>query len=624
MPNKTLPSAIYWRALKEARPWYPQLGLIVALGLLATPIALLAPLPVKIIVDSVLGDQPLPSFMTRWLSPSITDDKNLILYLCIGFGVLVGLLTVLHGVGEWLYRETVADQMVRRFRAKVLGQALRQTASRDAGRGVVDQVFRISQDAPALQAMTIWGVIPLVTKTGSVVWVVAITSMISPQVAVIALASSVPLIVLIVLKQRPLCDRWHRSRQLESRLTQLAYEVLGARRIVLTSCQEEHEVQRLIDQGRACFMARLSVMLIEAGFRVVLTLAIGFGTAGILYIGVRDVQAGALSVGDLIVLLAYMTQLYEPLKAIAEHIIAQQAAFACGERAFELLEAPPAVPDKPASPEKKARPRRTQGNLSFDRVSFAYPEGPEVLRNTSFDVPAGTCVGVVGRTGSGKSTLTNLLVRLIDPTGGSIRLDGRDLRDFRLCELRRQFAIMEQEPSLFSTTIAENIAYGHPEANRGEIEEAARRAHAHDFIMALPDGYDSMVGERALTLSGGERQRVCLARAFLKQAPILILDEPTSALDRDTEAAITDAIEELMRGRTTFIIAHRLSTLRRADLILRVEDGQLQVERRGSLAAALDAGQTEQGVAAGGRVIDAARWAQQHGKGNTLRTLDTL
>ncbi|MBK4723291.1 hypothetical protein JJL56_31040 [Azospirillum sp. YIM DDC1] len=344
MPKKTLPSAIYWRALKEARPWYPQLGLIVALGLLATPIALLAPIPIKIIVDSVLGDKPLPSFLTRSLPSDVTGDKDMVLYLCIAFGVLVALLAVVHSVVEWLYREAVADQMVRRFRAKVMGNALAQAASRDAGRGVVDQVFRISQDAPALQAMTIWGVIPLITKVGSVIWVVWVTALISPQVAVIALATAVPLIVLIVLKQRPLCDRWHRVRKFESRLTQLAYEVLGARRVVLTSCQEDHEVQRLIDEGRACFMARLSVMVIDAGFRVVLALAVGLGTAGILYVGVRDVQGGALSVGDLIVLLAYMTQLYEPLKAIAQHIIAQQAAFACGERAFELLEAPPAIP----------------------------------------------------------------------------------------------------------------------------------------------------------------------------------------------------------------------------------------------------------------------------------------
>ncbi|WP_448207849.1 ABC transporter ATP-binding protein [Azospirillum sp. sgz302134] len=621
MPEKSLPSAIYGRALREARPWYPQLGLIIALGLLATPIALLAPIPVKIIIDSVLGNKPLPSFMVRWLPAELIADKDAVLYLCLGFGILIALLTALHGVVEWLYREAVADQMVRRFRAKVMGKALEQATSRDAGRGVADQVFRVSQDAPALQAMTIWGVIPLVTKTGSILWVVWITALISPQVAAVALATAVPLIILIVLKQRPLCDRWHRVRELESRLTQLAYEVLGARRVVLTACQEEHEVQRLIDQGRACFHARMAVFLIDAGFRVALTAAVGVGTAAILFIGVRDVQGGALSVGDLIVLLAYMTQLYDPLKAIAEHIIAQQHSFACGERAFALLEAPPAIPEK-----ADARPLpRARGTLSFDRVGFAYEDGPAVLRDASFTVRAGTCVGIVGRTGSGKSTLTNLLVRLIDPTAGSIRLDGRDLRDYRLCDLRRQFAILEQEPSLFSTTIAENIAYGRPDATRAEIEEAARRAHAHDFIRALPDGYDSMVGERALTLSGGERQRIGLARAFLKQAPILILDEPTSALDKETEAAITDAIEELMRGRTTFIIAHRLSTLRRADLILRVEDGSLLVERRGNLAAALEIAEADQGTAAaGGRVIDAARWAQQHGKPAPLRTSDSL
>ncbi|MBP2295057.1 ABC transporter ATP-binding protein [Azospirillum rugosum] len=622
MPKTRLPSAIYWRALKEARPWYPQLAIIIALGLLATPLGLLAPIPVKIIVDSVLGDQPLPSFLSRWLPHALTADKDAVLALCIAFGVALALLTVAHGVAEWLYRETIADQMVRRFRAKVMGNALGQAAARDAGRGVVDQVFRVSQDAPALQAMTIWGVIPLVTKIGSVVWVVWVTALISPQVAAIALASALPLVVLIVLKQRPLCDRWHRVRERESGLTRLAYEVLGARRVVLTAGQEEHEVQRLIDQGRACFQARLSVMLIDAGFRVALALAVGLGTAGVLFVGVRDVQGGALSVGDLLVLLAYMAQLFDPLKGIAEHIIAQQAAFACGERAFALLEAPPAVPER-ADP----RPlRRARGAVSFDRVSFAYPDGPAVLRGASFSVPAGTCVGVVGRTGAGKSTLANLLVRLVDPSAGTIRLDGRDLRDHRLCDLRRQFAILEQEPSLFSTTIAGNIAYGRPDATRMDIEEAARRAHAHGFIAALPDGYDSLVGERALTLSGGERQRIGLARAFLKQAPILILDEPTSALDRETEAAITDAIEELMRGRTTFIIAHRLSTLRRADLILRIDGGQLHVERRGNLAEALGALETTEQArsrpAAEHRVIDATEWARARGRREARRASD--
>ena len=609
MSKKTLPSAIYWRALKEARPWYPQLVAIVVLGLLATPIGLLAPIPIKIILDSVLGDSSFPSSLAKWLPADFVRDKETVLALCLISGVLIALVTILHTVVEWLYRETIADQMVRGFRGKVLGNALHQSPSRGDDRGVVDQVFRVSQDAPALQAMTIWGVIPLITKAGSVLWIVWVTALINPKMAAVALCTAVPLIVLIVLKQRPLCDRWHKVRELESRLVQLAYEVLGARRIVLTTCREEQEVRRLVEQGRACFMAKMAVMVIDAGFRVVLALAIGLGTAAILYISVRGVQAGTLSVGDLVVLLAYMAQLYEPLKGIAEHIVAQQAAFACGERAFELLEAPPSIPEK-----ADALPlRRAQGTVEFRDVSFSYPGGPEVLRNASFNIPAGTCVGVVGRTGSGKSTLVNMLVRLIDPTTGSVRLDGVDLREYQLCDLRRQFAIMEQEPSLFSTTIAENIAYGRPDASMSEIEEAARRAHAHEFIAALPRGYHSHVGERALMLSGGERQRICLARAFLKQAPILFLDEPTSALDKQTEAAITEAIEDLMRGRTTFIIAHRLSTLRRANLILRVNDGQIHAEHLGSLPV------PELEPVPEATIVDAAQWARTHGRGHRIQ-----
>jgi len=571
MRNRPLPSVIYWRALKEARPWYPQLAAIVILGLIATPIGLLAPLPVKVIVDSVLGDAPLPAWLVPWLPDGAGADKQALLYLSVLFGILLAALVAVHGMSEWLYRETVADQMVRRFRAKVMRKALALPFSREADKGVVDQVFRINQDAPSLQAMTIWGVIPLAVKGLSVLWVLWFTALIHPQAAAAALATVVPLIVAIVLAQRSLCDRWHVVRQRESRLMQLAYEVLGAQRVVVSSGREPHEMERLVEQGRICFGAKLRVLAIEALFKGGLTLAIGVGTAAMLFVGARD---GSLSAGDLIMLVAYMAQLYEPLRSIAEHIVSQQSAFASGERAFELLEQPPAMPEAATA----RALTRARGHVEFRDVSFGYPGSPAVLRGAAFTAPAGSCVGVVGRTGSGKSTLVNLLARLIDPTGGEIRLDGVDLRGYRLADLRRQFAIVEQEPSLFTTTIAENIAYGRPEASRAEIEDAARRARAHDFIMRLPGGYESLSGERASQLSGGERQRICLARAFLKQAPILILDEPTSALDEETEAAIADALDELMRGRTTFIVSHRAATLRRADLILRVQAGGVLVE----------------------------------------------
>jgi ATP-binding cassette subfamily B protein len=576
MSKRPLPTTIYLRALKEARPWYWRLALIVLLGFLATPIALLLPVPVKIILDHVINGRPPSPWMQVWLPEKVLSSPDNLLFAAIGFGVAIALLQAGHSTFEWLYRESIADQMVRRFRGRILRNALGLSVVDDGDKSVVDQVFRINQDAPALQAVTIWGVLPLVIATTSVVSVLAVTAFISPQVAAIAVGTSLPLMVLILMMQRPLCDRWHRVRQLECAVTQLVFEVLGAQRVVVTAGREQDESDRLVREARAAFMARLAVMMIEGGFKMALTLATGAGTAAILYLGVRDVQAGTLTAGDLILLVAYMTQLVEPLKAIALHISSQQAALACGERAFALLERVPAIGNGP-----DPRPLPTAaGDVQFDRVSFAYPGGPKVLRNVSFHVPAGTCVGIVGPTGSGKTTLVNMLVRMMDPSEGVIRLDGIDLRGFDLRDLRRQVAIMEQEPALFTTSIAGNIAYGRTDASRAEIEEAARRARAHDFICKLPDGYDSMVGERATKLSGGERQRICLARAFLKRAPILILDEPTSSVDVETEGRIQEAIEELMEGRTTFIVAHRVSTLRRADMILRVHDGAVLVESR--------------------------------------------
>jgi len=248
-----------------------------------------------------------------------------------------------------------------------------------------------------------------------------------------------------------------------------------------------------------------------------------------------------------------------------------QSHFASIERAFELLDASQDVEQRP-----DARPlERAAGRVTFEGVSFAYDERRTVLHDVSFDVEPGTRVGVAGTTGAGKTTLMNLLTRFYDPTAGRILLDGVDARDVRLEDYRGQFAIVLQEPLLFSCSIAENIAYSRPDATEAEIVEAARAANAHEFITALPDGYRTKVGERGMRLSGGERQRIALARAFLRDAPILILDEPTSAVDVRTESLIVEAMERLMSGRTTFMIAHRLSTLRHCDRLLRVEEGRL-------------------------------------------------
>jgi ATP-binding cassette subfamily B protein len=294
------------------------------------------------------------------------------------------------------------------------------------------------------------------------------------------------------------------------------------------------------------------------------------GTAAVLYVGVRHVQSGVLTLGDLLLVMGYLAQLYGPLRTLSKRAVGLQSKFASAERAFALLDRAPDVPERAdAWPIARAR-----GEIEFQGVSFDHGDRP-ILRDVSFHVPPATRVGIVGPTGAGKTTLLNLLLRLHDPSAGRILLDGVDLRDYRLADLRGQFAVVLQEPVLFSTSLAENIAYARPDASHEDIVAAATAANVHAFIAQLPRGYDTVVGERGMMLSGGERQRVSLARAFLKDAPILILDEPTSAVDVRSESLIMEALERLMQGRTTLVVAHRLSTLEGCDMRLEIEHGRL-------------------------------------------------
>jgi ATP-binding cassette subfamily B protein len=295
------------------------------------------------------------------------------------------------------------------------------------------------------------------------------------------------------------------------------------------------------------------------------------GLAAVLYIGIGHVQAGILTLGSLLVVNYYVTQLYGPLRNVGQSILDIQMSLTGVERYRAVLDEKPDVPESP-----NALPlARAKGKIAFQGVTFEYTKDHPVLHDISFELPAGNRLGVVGATGSGKTTLSTLLLRLFDPTKGVITLDEIDLRGYKLADLRNQYAVVHQETILFSTTVAENIRFARPNATMDEVIAAATAAKAHEFITNLPNGYDTLVGERGMKLSGGERQRISLARAFLKDAPILILDEPTSSLDVHTEAAILDTIQELMKGRTTLMIAHRPSTLRDCNMILVLEDGRV-------------------------------------------------
>ncbi|HEX6980263.1 MAG TPA: ABC transporter ATP-binding protein [Alphaproteobacteria bacterium] len=574
-PRKTSAFHVYLRALREVRHFWPHLVLILVMGLAWTPIALVTPLPLKIIVDNVLGTMPLPGLVADTLPRWMTGSVDAVFGLAIGLSVLIAVATLAYKWVEWVVRENVAEAMVHGFRGKIFARALEISApGRDAA-ATQDLAFRITCDSPALQWTAIYGFIPVITALTSLAGMLWVTAAISPKLAFLALVTAVPVIGLVHLTQGRLRREWHSVREKDSAVQCQVQEVLGNLRVVTTFGQERAESRRFLDRSRTSVRAKLRVIRMEGAIGSVLGLSTALGTTAILWLGVRDVQAQVLSVGDLLLVMGYVAQLYAPLQQIGMHIAGQQQAVASAERAFEVLDQEITVTDRP---DAQARAQAI-GHVRFEDVTFAYPGCPPVLRDVRLDVPAGTCVGIVGRTGSGKTTLVNMLVRLMDPVEGRVLLDGVDLRDWRLEDLRRQFAVVSQEPVLFSTTIAENIAYGRPGASMAEIIEAAKLARAHDFIARLPDGYKTKVGERGTRLSGGERQRVALARAFLKDAPILLLDEPTSAIDGTTEAGIVESMERLMKGRTTFMIAHRLATLRGADMIVRVEDGTVRLER---------------------------------------------
>jgi ATP-binding cassette subfamily B protein len=558
---------IYRRLLREARPYWRHIAGIFAISLVAIPVALLMPLPLAIAVDSVIGNDPPPGFLS-WAGTGTTT----LLVAVTAFFILLALVGQLQQGAETLLGTYTGERLQLAFRARLFRQVQRLSLAYHDDAGTADSVYRIQYDAPAIQWIAVYGITPFLTAALTLGGMIVITARIDAKLAIVALAVAPILFALTVVSRRKLREGWDETKSLESSALSVIQETLTSLRVVKAFSQEEREHARFVTVGGAGMSARIRLAMISNGFTAATGLTTALGTAAVLFIGVRDVQAGTLKLGSLLLVIGYLTQLYAPLQTISNSINTLQASMVGADRAFTLLDRDPDVAEKPDA----LALGRARGAIEVDRVSFAYDKEP-VLRDVSFAVAPGSRVGISGTTGAGKTTLVNLLIRFYDPTTGYVRLDGVDLRDYRLADLRNQFAIVLQEPVLFSASIAENIAYARPGATQQEIEAAARTAGADVFIAALPDGYGTLVGERGMRLSGGERQRISLARAFLKDAPILILDEPTSSVDVRTEALIIDAMERLMQGRTTFMIAHRLSTLERCDVRLELDHGRAEL-----------------------------------------------
>ncbi|SCL32279.1 ATP-binding cassette, subfamily B [Micromonospora rhizosphaerae] len=552
----------------ELRPyWLRILGLLL-LSMLATPLALLTPVPLKIVIDGVLGSHPAPPVL-RSILPAESDA--VLLTAAALFFVAVALLTQLLDLATTVLRTFVGERLLLDLRTRLFRHVQRLSVSYHDLRGTTDSTYRIQYDATATQQIAVDTIPSFVTAALTLGAMLYVTAKIDGQLALVALAISPVLLLASWTYRRRLRKQSRQVKKLESGAMSVVQEALSAVRVVQAFGREEHEEQRFVRRFHEGMWARIRYTLASSRYALTVGLTTAAGTAAVLYLGARNVQSGSMTVGDLVLVMTYLSQLYAPLKTMSKKAGSLQNHLASAERAFALLDEEPDVKEHLWA---RLLPRARAG-IVFQDVSFAYDSERPVLQDVSFRVKPGTRVGVAGATGAGKTTLVSLLNRFYDPTEGRILLDGIDLREYRLADLRNQFAIVLQEPLLFSTSIAENIAYARPDASREEIVAAARAAGAHDFISALPDGYDTLVGERGTRLSGGERQRVSLARAFLKDAPVLILDEPTSSVDVNTEAAIMEAMYRLMEGRTTFMIAHRLSTLEACDELIEINQGRV-------------------------------------------------
>ena len=555
------------RTLRQSKNCWPHLAAIAALSLLSVPLALLFPVPLKIAVDSVVGDQPVPAFFQQpWIRPLSASP----LWLAVSLLLVIGVLTSLQSLASWWLQTYTGEKLVWDFRAQLLDHAQRLSLSFHDDRGATDPAYRIQHDAPSIQYILIQGILPAVVSLCTLAGMLVACGLIDIGLAMVALAVTPILFLLTRACSRLVRERSIKVKEIDSAAMSIIQEVLGSIRVIKAFGQEKREYERFVRRSNQRVDGQVGLARMQALFNVLIVLTICGGTATTLYVGVRHVRSGAITVGELLVVMAYVGQMYEPLRLISSKATDLQAWFTSIERAFALLDEKAELPERPNAVELA----RARGEVEFRNVSFDY--GAKCgLHNVSFRLAPGARVGIVGASGAGKTTLLNLLMRFYDPVAGQVLLDGRDIREYRIADLRRQFSVVLQEPLLFVASIAENIAYGEPNATDAEIIAAAAAANSHEFISHLPEGYDSKVGERGAQLSGGERQRISLARAFLRNSPILILDEPTSSVDMKTEAAIMEATDALMRGRLTIMVAHRLSTLRDCDTILVLDQGEL-------------------------------------------------
>ncbi|HXC72244.1 MAG TPA: ABC transporter ATP-binding protein [Pyrinomonadaceae bacterium] len=535
---------------------------------------LLEPWPLKIVFDYVFGTKHMPAWLSGLLAATFGLDKVAILHFAVLAVIVIALLGALSAYGEKYLTTSVGQWVMHDLRRILYHHIQRLSLAYHDQKPTGDLISTVTADIESIQDFISQALLGIVVNVLTLVGMLVVMFYLNWRFTLIALSVTPVLFVVVYTYTKRIKKASRALRKKEGEVVSVVSEVLSSMRVVKAFAREDYEEERLAQQSLENVEIALKARSLKAKLAPVVQVIVAVGTCLVLWYGVNLVMRGEITTGSLLVFLLYLGKMYKPMRDLSKMTDTMSKAAVGYERIHEVIETEDKIRNLPGA--KKAPSFR--GEIEFEHVSFAYDNGYRTLNDVNLRVEAGQMAALVGPTGAGKTTIASLIGRFYDPEKGVVKIDNRDVRDYKLKSLRRQISFVLQDTLLFRAPVWQNIAYGRPEASREEILRAAELANADEFIRNMPQQYDTMVGEKGVTLSGGQRQRIAIARAIIRNAPILIMDEPTSGLDAASEELVFEALNRLMADRTTIVIAHRLSTVRRADVIFVIDHGTI-VER---------------------------------------------
>ena len=556
------------------RPHWAMLALAFLAVLGETATDLLEPWPLKIVFDHIFGTKKMPPWMSELLGSTFGVSKSGVLYLAITAVIVIAFIGAVSAYAEKYLTTSVGQWVMHDLRRALYHHIQRLSLAYHDRKSTGDLISTVTADIDAIQDFISQALLGIVVSILTLIGMLAVMFYIDWRFTLIALSVTPFLFIVVYTYTRRIKQASRALRKKEGEVVSVVAEVLSSIRVVKAFAREDYEEERFTKQSLESVEMALKARGLKAKLAPVVEVIIAVGTCFVLWYGVNLVISNQMTTGSLLVFLFYLGKMYKPMKDLSKMTDTMSKAGVGYERIHQVIETEDTVRNLPGA--KKAP--KLRGDIEFDQVGFGYREGYATLTDLSFKVAPGQLAALVGPTGAGKTTIISLIGRFYDPQTGAVKIDGRDIREYKMKSLRRQMSFVLQETLLFRATIWQNIAYGKPEASRDEILRAAKLANADEFISRLPEQYDTMVGEKGVTLSGGQRQRIAIARAIIRDAPILILDEPTSGLDAASEELVFEALNRLMEGKTAIVIAHRLATVRRADVIFVLDKGTI-VER---------------------------------------------